>query len=216
MRTHVIVSYGLRWWRHAVLALLLGLAGACAASGATLLILGDSLSAGYGLSRGEGWVELLERKLASEKVSARVVNASVSGETTAGGLSRLPALLREHRPSILVIELGGNDGLRGAPPETIRANLERMARLGREAGARVVILGMRLPPNYGPSYTAAFERTFREAARATGSELVPFFLERLGTDFRYFQPDRIHPTAAAQPLMLETVWPTLRRLLNTR
>lgn len=193
-------------------------AGAALAAGTPnvplVLVLGDSLSAGYGLSRGEGWVDLLERKLAAEKVSARVVNASVSGETTVGGLARLPALLREHRPRVLVIELGGNDGLRGAPPEGIRANLERMARMGREAGARVLILGMRMPPNFGPSYTAAFERAFSDAARATGSALVPFFLERLGTDLTYFQPDRIHPTAAAQPKMLETVWPALSKLLR--
>jgi len=143
-----------------------------------------------------------------------VINASVSGETTTGGLARLPALLSRHRPRILVIELGGNDGLRGAPPETIRANLEQMARKGREAGARVLILGMRMPPNLGAAYTSAFERAFSDAARATGSALVPFFLERLGTDLTYFQPDRIHPTAAAQPKMLDTVWPALSRLLR--
>ncbi len=208
-------GWHLRPWVALLLWLVAGAAVAANAAGAsTVLVLGDSLSAGYGLTRGEGWVELLERKLAAEKVSARVVNASVSGETTVGGLARLPALLREHKPRVLVIELGGNDGLRGAPPEGIRANLERMARMGREAGARVLILGMRMPPNFGPSYTAAFERAFSDAARATGSALVPFFLERLGTDLTYFQPDRIHPTAAAQPKMLETVWPALSRLLR--
>ncbi len=207
------IRLGARGLALAVL-LLFGLMAAQAQTRPTLLILGDSLSAGYGLARGEGWVELLERKLEREKVSVQVVNASVSGETTAGGLARLPALLERHKPRYVVIELGGNDGLRGAPPSTIRQNLIAMAERARASGARVLILGMRLPPNLGPAYTQAFEASFREAAQRTGSQLVPFFLEALGTDLTYFQPDRIHPTAAAQPKMLETVWPALKQLLR--
>ncbi len=179
-----------------------------------ILILGDSLSAGYGLSSGEGWVDLLAKKLDREKISATVTNASISGDTTAGGVSRLPALLAKHKPTHVVIELGGNDGLRGSPVATAKANLQKMTATAKAAGAKVVILGMRMPPNFGPAYTAQFEAMYVDVAKAENAALVPFFLAPLGADLKYFQPDRIHPTAAAQPLMLDTVWPVLLKTLK--
>jgi len=184
------------------------------AKSAHILILGDSLSAGYGLSSGEGWVDLLTKKLTAEKFSATVTNASISGDTTAGGLSRLPALLAKHKPTLVVIELGGNDGLRGSPVAAARANLLKMAELSKAAGAKVLVLGMRMPPNFGPSYTAQFEAMYGEVAKAVNGGLVPFFLEKIATDLSKFQADRIHPTAAAQPALLDTVWPALVKLLK--
>jgi acyl-CoA thioesterase-1 len=184
------------------------------AKSAHILIVGDSLSAGYGLSSGEGWVDLLTKKLTAEKFSATVTNASISGDTTAGGLSRLPALLAKHKPTLVVIELGGNDGLRGSPVAAARANLLKMAELSKAAGAKVLVLGMRMPPNFGPSYTAQFEAMYGEVAKAVNGGLVPFFLEKIATDLSKFQADRIHPTAAAQPALLDTVWPALVKLLK--
>lgn len=184
------------------------------AKNAQILVVGDSLSAGYGLSAGEGWVDLLTKKLAREKISAVVVNASISGDTTAGGVSRLPALLAKHKPTHVVIELGGNDGLRGSPVTTAKANLLRMAELSRASGAKVLIIGMQMPPNFGPGYTAQFEAMYADVAKATGAGLVPRFLEKIGADLSWFQPDRIHPTAAAQPVLVETVWPALLKLLK--
>ncbi|MGL5002944.1 MAG: arylesterase [Casimicrobium sp.] len=174
-----------------------------------ILVLGDSLSAGYGLASGEGWVDLLGKKLDAQKIKAKVTNASISGDTTAGGVSRLPALLAKHSPTHVVIELGGNDGLRGAPVAGSKANLQKMVELAQKSGAKVLILGMRMPPNLGATYTNAFEAMYRDVAKETKSALVPFFLEKLGTDLKYFQPDRIHPVASAQPLMLDVVWPVL-------
>lgn len=184
------------------------------AKNAHILIVGDSLSAGYGLSSGEGWVDLLTKKLTAEKFSATVTNASISGDTTAGGLSRLPALLAKHKPTVVVIELGGNDGLRGSPVAAARANLLKMAELSKAAGAKVLMVGMRMPPNFGPSYTAQFEAMYGEVAKAVNGGLVPFFLEKIATDLSKFQADRIHPTAAAQPALLDTVWPALAKLLK--
>ncbi|HPV23271.1 MAG TPA: arylesterase [Casimicrobium sp.] len=184
------------------------------AKSAHILIVGDSLSAGYGLSSGEGWVDLLTKKLTAEKFSATVTNASISGDTTSGGLSRLPALLAKHKPTLVVIELGGNDGLRGSPVAAARANLLKMAELSKAAGAKVLMVGMRMPPNFGPSYTAQFEAMYGEVAKAVNGGLVPFFLEKIATDLTKFQADRIHPTAAAQPALLDTVWPALAKLLK--
>ena len=182
-----------------------------------ILVVGDSLSAEYGLPRGSGWVALLEQRLASRRIAARVVNASVSGDTTAGGRSRLPALLAEHKPTHVVIELGGNDALRGLPLEMTRANLTEMARASRAAGARVLLVGMQVPPNYGRRYSDDFAALFGEVARAEGAALVPFLLKGVAdsTDAEaLFQPDRIHPNAQAQPIMLDNVWPALQRLLG--
>ena len=190
------------------------LSGAVQAKNAQILVVGDSLSAGYGLSAGEGWVDLLAKKLAREKISATVTNASISGDTTAGGLARLPALLSKHKPTHVVIELGGNDGLRGSPVASAKANLLKMAELSKAAGAKVLLVGMQMPPNFGSNYTAQFEAMYADAAKVTGAALVPRFLEKIGADLSKFQPDRIHPTAAAQPGLLDTVWPALVKLLK--
>ncbi len=177
-----------------------------------ILVLGDSLSAGYGLIAGEGWVDLLQRRLAEEGYPHRVVNASISGDTTRGGLARLPRALDVHRPSILIIELGGNDGLRGIPVGEFRSNLERMVALGRDAGARVLVAGIRLPPNYGPRYSEKFQEA--QAAAAGDAAFVPFILEGVALQPGMMQADGIHPTAAAQPRMLDNVWPALAPLVE--
>ncbi len=183
----------------------------------TLLVVGDSLSAEYGLARGAGWVALLEKRITTEKLPVKVVNASISGDTTAGGRSRLPALLKSHQPQIVLIELGGNDALRGLPLTMTRDNLTAMARAANAAGARVLIAGMAVPPNYGRQYGDDFLALFAQVAKNEGTALVPFFLAGVadGPDpVALFQPDRIHPTAAAQPRMLDNVWPVLRPLLR--
>ena len=183
----------------------------------TVLIVGDSLSAEYGLVRGSGWVALLEERLARERIDARVVNASISGDTTAGGLARLPALLRDRKPGLVVIELGGNDALRGLPVETTRTNLLAMARLAKAAGAKVVIVGMQLPPNYGRAYGDRFAAIFTEVAKAEGAALVPFMLKGVADIPQaesMFQADRIHPLAIAQPAILDNIWPVLAPLLK--
>lgn len=208
-----------RGWLAATLGLLVGAPGLRAAPAPTLLVLGDSLSAEYGLPRGQGWVALLEARLQREKLPHRVVNASISGETTAGGRSRLPRLLAEHAPRLLLIELGGNDGLRGLPLPEAEANLRAMVRAGRAAGARVLLLGMRIPPNYGRRYSEDFAALFGRVAQAEGAALQPFFLEPIAAPEqlgRHFQPDRIHPRAEAQPLLLDGLWPTLAPLLRAR
>ena len=189
---------------------------AAAADGPVVLVLGDSISAAYGLPSGSGWTDLLQRRLDQRKLAWRVVNASISGDTTAGGRSRLPALLTRHRPAIVVIELGGNDGLRGGSIASTRDNLVAMTTAVKAAGARPMIVGMKLPPNYGPSYTRQFEAVFAEVARAQGAPLVPFFFEGFADDAAAFQPDRIHPTEAAQQKLLDNVWPTLERMLTRR
>ncbi len=182
--------------------------------GPVLLVLGDSLSAAYGLPLDEGWVALLQRRLKASGLAHRVVNASVSGDTSAGGLARLPAVLAEHRPVVLVIELGANDGLRGMPIQRIATNLERMIALGRAAGARVLLLGVRLPPNYGAAYTEGFQRMFVDVAARAEVGLVPRLLDGVADDRTLMQADAIHPRAAAQPRLLDNVWPMLRPLLE--
>ncbi len=180
----------------------------------TILVLGDSVSAGYGLAIGEGWVSLLQGQLKTQGYGYRVVNASVSGETTTGGLARLPRALSVHRPQIVVLELGGNDGLRGLPLETSRANLEKMIQLSKAAGAQVVLLGMKMPPNYGPRYAEGFERIFAELARKHRLPFEPFFLDKIALVPGMLQADGLHPTAKAQPAMLDSVWPVLKPLLK--
>ena len=181
----------------------------------TLLVLGDSLSAGYGFPLERGWVNLLRQRLQAEHPGAyRVVNASASGDTTAGGLARLALLLAEHRPHIVCIELGGNDGMRGLPVDTIRANLLTMTEAAQAAGATPVLLGMRIHPNYGPRYTEAFHAAYAEVAEATGATLVPFLLEGVATNPKLMQRDGIHPNAEAQETLLENVWETLAPLLR--
>ena len=180
----------------------------------TILVLGDSVSAGYGLANGEGWVALLQARLKTQGYGYRVVNASVSGETTTGGLARLPRALTLHRPAIVILELGGNDGLRALPLETSRSNLEKMILAAKAANARVLLLGMKIPPNYGPKYSAGFEQMFRELARKHRLAFEPFFLDKIALAAGMMQDDGLHPTAKAQPVMLETMWPALVPLLE--
>ncbi|WOI44784.1 MULTISPECIES: arylesterase [unclassified Acidovorax] len=211
--------------RHFIAALAAGAAAglcapaalAAAAARPVILVVGDSLSAEYGLARGTGWVALLEKKLAEEKIDATVVNASVSGDTTSGGRSRLPALLTQHRPSHVVIELGGNDALRGLPLQNTADNLKAMAQAAKQSGAKVLIVGMQVPPNYGTDYAKRFAGTFASVAKDTQSALVPFLLKGVADaadPTAMFQPDRIHPKAEAHPAMLANVWPELRKLLR--
>ena len=200
----------IRGWLLAACLLVPGLA--CAEG--TVLVLGDSLSAAHNIPAGQGWVSLLEQRLRRElRDPPAVVNASISGETSAGALARLPDLLRKHRPTVMVIALGGNDALRGLPPAQLRGNLERMATLSRQAGARVLLLGIDVPPNYGPAYRERLRRTYAEVAQAQGAALVPFMLEGVALEPGMMQADGLHPTAAAQPRVLDNVWPALRPLL---
>lgn len=181
-----------------------------------LLVVGDSISAGYGLATGEVWVDLLARKLADEGFRYRVVNASVTGDTTAGGRARLPTLLARDKPAIVVIELGGNDALRGGRLAASRENLEAMVAAAQGAGARVLLVGMEVPPNYGAAYAREFRAMYASVAAARKVPLVPAFFAGFGEDLSLFQPDRIHPTAAAQPRLLANVWPALAPLLRSR
>lgn len=185
-------------------------------AGPTVLVVGDSLSAEYGLKRGSGWVALLQERLSKERPGARVVNASISGDTTSGGRSRLPALLAQHKPQIVLIELGGNDALRGLPLKTSQDNLEAMVKAAQSQGAKVLLLGMQVPPNYGPQYAAEFSAMYAQVAKRYQTALVPFFLKGVADIDKadtMFQSDRIHPVEAAHPIMLGNVWPTLRKLL---
>jgi acyl-CoA thioesterase-1 len=188
-----------------------------AAAARKILVLGDSLSAEYGLARGSGWVALLDKRLATEKIAASVINASISGDTTSGGRSRLPALLKAHQPSHVVIELGGNDALRGLPLTMTRDNLQAMARDAKAAGAKVMLVGMQVPPNYGTRYGQDFTALFPSVAKEQGAALVPFLLAGIADSpqaDKLFQPDRIHPTAEAQPRMLDNVWPVMKGWLR--
>ncbi|MGJ7510949.1 arylesterase [Variovorax sp. GT1P44] len=181
-----------------------------------ILVVGDSLSAEYGLKRGEGWVPLLDKRLGEQKVTATVINASISGDTTAGGRARLPGLLAQHQPTHVVLELGANDALRGLPLAGTEDNLLQMTKAAQAAGAQVLIVGIQVPPNYGSDYTRRFEAIFAKVASATKAPVVPFLLKGVADSpdaAMLFQADRIHPTAAAQPRMLDNVYPALRKLL---
>ena len=193
------------------------IAEAAAPRARRILVVGDSLSAEYGIVRGSGWVALLQQRLARDHAGTTVVNASISGDTTSGGLARLPALLRDHRPDLVLLELGGNDALRGLPLMNTRANLVEMARLAKAARARVMILGMQLPPNYGRAYGERFANLFADVASAEGAALVPFMLKDVADGPKaeaMFQADRIHPLAIAHPTILANVWPVLEPLLK--
>jgi len=207
----------------ALLALLVALAAppsraaadaAPVARASVILVFGDSLSAGYGVPFNHGWVSLLTRKIAQSGYGFSLVNASVSGETTAGGLARLPRALALHRPRILILELGANDGLRGLPVQRARENLDRMITLGQSAGARVLLLGIRMPPNYGERYTSAFQSMYTELAQAHRIALVPFLLQGVALDPTLIQADGLHPNERGQPLLLDNVWPKLQPLLS--
>ena len=198
-------------------ALAQGTGAARSAGSPLILVVGDSLSAEYGLKRGTGWVALLETRLAQQKIAARVVNASISGDTTSGGRTRLPALLKQHRPDVVVLELGANDALRGLPLPMTRDNLDAMTRAAKSSGAKVVITGMQLPPNYGRQYGDQFAALFAGVAKAQGAVLVPFLLKDVADGPQpeaLFQADRIHPAAAAHPIILDNVWPALQPLLG--
>ena len=210
------VNFLFRPLRRAALCLAALLFGFASAAGAerTVLVFGDSLSAAYGLATSQGWVTLLGERIASEKLAWRVVNASVSGETTAGGLRRLPEDLKRHRPSLVVIALGANDGLRGQPVASARANLEEMIRLARAAQAQPVLVGLMIPPNYGIDYAREFRELYPKLARKARVPLVPFLLDGIADRRELFQPDQLHPSAAAQPLILDNVWPALEPLLK--
>ncbi len=184
------------------------------AAGGTILVYGDSLSAAYGLAREDGWVRLLEERLRQGKFNYRVVNASISGETSAGGASRIGRVLEQYRPTVMILALGANDGLRGLPIEQMRGNLDAIIRAASKEKAVVLLVGMRMPPNYGPAYTRQFASVFGELARQHRSAYVPFLLEGFADRPEYFQADGIHPNAAAQPAILETVWRALKPLLK--
>lgn len=209
----------------AALVLLLAFAGPAAAQVSakaratpaatrTVLVMGDSLSAAHGLAEAQGWVALTGRCLASSHPDWKVVNASISGETTAGGAARIAGELARHRPSVVVIELGANDGLRGLPLGQSRAHLERMIRASRDAGARVLLIGMRMPPNFGRAYTDGFAHNYAALAKQYELAFVPFLLEPIALDRSAFQDDNLHPVAAAQPMLRDHVWPTLESLLD--
>jgi len=184
---------------------------------ARILVVGDSLSAEYGLKRGSGWVTLLEQKMNDEKLPATVVNASISGDTTSGGVTRLSVLLAKHKPTLVVIELGGNDALRGLPLDMTRANLVKMTQTAQVTGARVLLIGMQMPPNYGRTYGQEFAAMYGAVAKSTGAGLVPFMLKGIADapdSLRWFQADRIHPKEEAHPLILANVWPALKKELK--
>ena len=180
----------------------------------TILVVGDSISAGDGLAQGQSWPSLLEKRLREQRLDYSVVNASISGDTTAGGRSRIGAAIEQARPAVVIIALGGNDGLRGLPVAALRDNLDAMIAGARARKARVVLAGMKLPPNYGPDYTQAFERSYAELAKRHKAALVPFLLEGVAENREFFQPDGIHPVAEAQPIILENVWKVLKPQLK--
>lgn len=179
----------------------------------SILILGDSLSAEYGLTKGTGWVNLLIERLRANQFSPIIINASISGETTSGGIQRLPSLLNQHKPNLLIIELGGNDALRGLSLEVTKSNLEAMINLARKYNCKVILLGMQIPTNYGKKYSQDFQSIYGDLAKSQKVELVPFFLEGVALDPKLFQPDRIHPNEAAQKKLTDNVWAVLKKLL---
>ncbi|MBB1485116.1 arylesterase [Oceanospirillum sp. D5] len=181
-----------------------------------ILVLGDSISAGYGMSAQDGWVSLLQERLRQQGLTWQVVNASISGETTQGGLTRLPSLLRQHKPELVLLELGGNDGLRGLPLNLFKHNLKQMIMLSQQHNAKPVLLGIQLPPSYGRRYTQAFARTYPDLAEEYQIPVMPFILEGIGTDAEKMQADGIHPTSAAQPQLLNNIWPVISPLLKTK
>ena len=198
------------WFLSAGLALMCMVQNAAAG---TVLIVGDSISAAFGLDTRQGWVSLLEQRLKAEGFDDKVINASISGDTSAGGLARLPSLLAAHKPELVILELGGNDGLRGQPPTQLQQNLAAMIDSSRASGAKVLLLGMQLPPNYGRRYTEAFAKVYSTLADEKQVPLVPFFLKDVGGVPGMMQGDGLHPSVAAQGKLLENVWPTLKPLL---
>ncbi len=191
-------------------------AGAQASGAPTVMIFGDSLSAGYGIDVDQSWASLLQQRLEEQGYEHRVVNASISGETTEGGVARIGAALAEFSPDLVILELGGNDGLRGFPPQRMRANLEQIVRLSKASGAAVVLLGIRIPANYGKRYTAAFEAVYRDVAEQCEVRWIEFFMEGVALNDELLQADRIHPNAEAQPILLDNAWPIISATLEAR
>ena len=202
------------WLRFLMLLMLALVSSVVAAAPAVILVMGDSLSAGYGIEQSQGWVALLQQRLTAQGVNYAVVNASISGETTRGGLARLPQALQQHRPHIVLLALGANDGLRGLLTAEMEANLDAMMRSARNAGAQVVLIGMKLPPNYGKAYTERYTAVYATLAKRHRVPLVPFLLDGVATDFSLMQADGLHPTAAAQGRVLDNVWPVVRSMLK--
>ncbi len=184
------------------------------ASAGTLLVFGDSLSAGYGLEAGQSWVDLLQQRLQKQKIPCKVINASISGDTSAGGLARIKPALAQHAPDILLLELGANDGLRGLSLNAMKSNLNSIIEQAKGTGAKVLLIGMQMPPNYGPRYTERFQNIYKELASEQQIPLVPFLMESVALEPSLMQPDNFHPNAQAQPLLLESVWPHLQPLLQ--
>jgi acyl-CoA thioesterase-1 len=203
----------MRTWRAVMLIVLAAFTMSAYSASKTVLVLGDSLSAEYGLMRGEGWVTLLQQRLQTEQVDATIVNASISGETTSGGRARLQTLLDKHRPSVVLIELGANDALRGLSLTATEQNLRTMITSSQKARAKALLIGMQIPPNYGSDYTKKFSALYPKLAKETKSPLVPFMLDGMADKPELFQADRIHPTAEAQPTILNNIWPHLKSLL---
>jgi acyl-CoA thioesterase-1 len=193
--------------------LLLALSGQTQANEQKILVLGDSISAAYGMSLEQGWVAQMEQALQKENPGYAVINASISGDTTAGGLRRLPALLTEHAPGVVIVELGANDGLRGYPLQALQKNLTALVTMAQQAGAKVILLPMEIPPNYGTRYTSGFRDTFKQVAENTASILGPFLLDGVATDPKFMQEDGLHPSVEAQPLLLNNVLPTVNSVL---
>jgi acyl-CoA thioesterase-1 len=202
------------WTLGGVAALALAASASAYSAPKTVLVVGDSLSAEYGIARGSGWVALLDRKLKAQKIDARIVNASISGETTSGGRTRLPALLQQHKPNLVVLELGANDGLRGLPVPAAEDNLRSMIALAQKNHAKVLLVGMRMPPNYGRAYTERFAGMYKELSGELKVPLVPFMLEGVALESANFQADRMHPLATAHPTILNNIWPQFAPLLK--
>jgi acyl-CoA thioesterase-1 len=198
----------------ALAAFALAASGSAYSAPKTVLVVGDSLSAEYGLTRGSGWVALLERKLKAEKLDARIVNASISGDTTSGGRSRLPALLAQHKPDVVVLELGANDGLRGLPIPSAEDNLRTMVKLSQQNRAKVLLVGIHMPPNYGRAYTERFTGMYKELSASLKVPLVPYMLQGVELVPTNFQADRMHPLASAHPVILNNIWPQLAPLIK--
>jgi acyl-CoA thioesterase-1 len=203
-----------KWAIGALAAFALAASGSAYSAPKTVLVVGDSLSAEYGLARGSGWVALLEQRLKAEKLDTRIVNASISGDTTSGGRSRLPGLLRQHQPDIVVLELGANDGLRGLPVASAETNLRAMITLSQQNKARVLLVGIRMPPNYGRSYTERFTGMYKEVSTDLKVPLVPYMLQGVDMVPTNFQQDRLHPLASAHPVILNNIWPQLAPLIK--
>jgi acyl-CoA thioesterase-1 len=203
-----------KWTVGAVAAFALAASASAYSAPKTVLVLGDSLSAEYGIARGSGWVALLQQKLKQQKIDARIVNASISGETTSGGRTRLPALLQQHKPNLVVLELGANDGLRGLPVNAAEDNLRTMIALAQKNRAKVLLVGMRMPPNYGRAYTERFAGMYKELSTELKVPLVPFMLDGVAQETANFQADRMHPLATAHPIILNNIWPQFAPLIK--